>query len=199
MYVYSGSLPVMPIASFAGILGLICFGIAAAPSGAYPRKAGYLLVAGDLHRRLGLVTFHGPTVAQLGDLTAAARQMPDAVAVVEPLGRGDPRQAWRSALQDAARNAATALALSYAEESKPIQEVVADLSSRDPAVRDHAVRVVGDRRSSAAVPALIERLKDPDPKIVHRWVAIPFTTAPAPITPIKSKNCDSRFGVACAT
>lgn len=28
----------------------------------------------DLHRRLGLVTFHGPTVAQLPDLTAAARQ-----------------------------------------------------------------------------------------------------------------------------
>jgi len=28
----------------------------------------------DLHRRLGLVTFHGPTVAQLGDLTDGARQ-----------------------------------------------------------------------------------------------------------------------------
>jgi muramoyltetrapeptide carboxypeptidase len=28
----------------------------------------------DLHRRLGLVTFHGPNVAQLADLTAAARQ-----------------------------------------------------------------------------------------------------------------------------
>ena len=28
----------------------------------------------DLHRRLGLVTFHGPNVAQLPDLTAAARQ-----------------------------------------------------------------------------------------------------------------------------
>jgi muramoyltetrapeptide carboxypeptidase len=27
----------------------------------------------DLHRRLGLVTFHGPIVAQLGDLTAGAR------------------------------------------------------------------------------------------------------------------------------
>ncbi len=28
----------------------------------------------DLHRRLGLVTFHGPTVAQLGELTAGARK-----------------------------------------------------------------------------------------------------------------------------
>ncbi|MCX5893922.1 MAG: LD-carboxypeptidase, partial [Deltaproteobacteria bacterium] len=28
----------------------------------------------DLHRRLGLVTFHGPNVAQLPDLTAGARQ-----------------------------------------------------------------------------------------------------------------------------
>jgi muramoyltetrapeptide carboxypeptidase len=28
----------------------------------------------DLHRRLGLVTFHGPTVAQLADLTEGARQ-----------------------------------------------------------------------------------------------------------------------------
>ena len=37
-------------------------------------------------------------------------------------------------------------------------------------MRDHAVRVLADRRSSAAVPALLDRLKDEDRRVVHRAV-----------------------------
>ena len=49
-----------------------------APLGAAPKRlVGFSDLTNllwDLHRRLGLVTFHGPTVAQLPDLTAGARQ-----------------------------------------------------------------------------------------------------------------------------
>ncbi len=49
-----------------------------APLGACPKRlVGFSDLTNllwDLHRRLGLVTFHGPTVAQLGDLTEGARQ-----------------------------------------------------------------------------------------------------------------------------
>jgi hypothetical protein len=82
----------------------------------------------------------------------------------------DPRQAWRSAVERAARLAADGLALAFAEEAKPDARLIADLSSEDPRVRDHAVRVLAERRSPAAVPALLERLKDEDRRVVHRAV-----------------------------
>ncbi|MCL4500924.1 MAG: LD-carboxypeptidase [Deltaproteobacteria bacterium] len=45
----------------------------------------------DLHRRLGLVTFHGPNVAQLPDLTAGARQ-----SLLDNLTASGPRTVtWR--------------------------------------------------------------------------------------------------------
>ncbi len=83
---------------------------------------------------------------------------------------GDPRDAWRTAVRRAARQAADALALAYAEEAKPIEKLIADLSSEDARVRDHAVRVLAERRSPEAVPALLERLKDEDRRVVHRAV-----------------------------
>jgi hypothetical protein len=98
---------------------------------------------------------------------SAAREMGTAVA---PLSDGDPRVAWRSAVSEAARRAAEGLAVAFAEEAKPLEQVIADLSSKDPRVRDHAVRVLADRRSASAVPALIERLGDDDRKVAHRTV-----------------------------
>jgi HEAT repeat protein len=83
---------------------------------------------------------------------------------------GDPRQAWREAVRRAARAAADGLALAYVEEATPVDRLIADLSSEDPRVRDHAVRVLADRRSPAAVPALLERLQDEDRRVVHRAV-----------------------------
>lgn len=96
----------------------------------------------------------------------AARETGTAAA---PLA-GDPSSAWRAALVQASRRAADALALAFAEDRKPLEKVVADLDSKDPRVREHAVRVLAERRDASAVPALIARLKDEDPKVVHRAV-----------------------------
>jgi hypothetical protein len=98
---------------------------------------------------------------------SAARETGTAIA---PLSEGDPRVAWRSAVTQAARGAAEGLALAFAEEAKPLEQVIADLSSGDPRVRDHAVRVLADRRSPSAVPSLIERLTDEDRRVAHRAV-----------------------------
>lgn len=87
-----------------------------------------------------------------------------------PLTGGDPAAASRSALVQAARRAAESLMLAFAEEGKTVEAVIADLESKDPRVRDHAVRVLADRHATAAVPALIARLKDDDPRIVQRAV-----------------------------
>jgi hypothetical protein len=86
------------------------------------------------------------------------------------LSEGDPRGAWRSAVTEAGRRAAEGLAVAFAEDGKPLEQVIADLSSKDPRVRDHAVRVLADRRSASAVPALIERLGDEDRRVAHRTV-----------------------------
>ncbi len=87
-----------------------------------------------------------------------------------PLAGGDPASAWRSALAQAAQRAAEGLVLAFAEEGKSLEKVLADLGSKDARVRDHAVRVLADRRSASAVPALVARLRDEDPKVVHRAV-----------------------------
>jgi HEAT repeat protein len=86
------------------------------------------------------------------------------------LSGGDPAAASRQALAVATRRACEALVLGFAEEGKPVEKVIADLDSKDARVRDHAVRVLADRRATAAVPALIARLKDEDPRVVHRAV-----------------------------
>jgi hypothetical protein len=83
---------------------------------------------------------------------------------------GDVGEAWRSALAQAARRAAEGLALGFGEEGKPVEKLVADLGSKDARVRDHAVRVLAERRSAEAVPALIERLADEDPAVARRAV-----------------------------
>jgi HEAT repeat protein len=86
------------------------------------------------------------------------------------LGGAPPAEAWRAALRQASRRAAEGLALAFAEEAKSPEKIIADLDSKDPRVRDHAVRVLADRKSSVAVPALIARLRDDDPRIVQRAV-----------------------------
>jgi hypothetical protein len=53
---------------------------------------------------------------------------------------------------------------------KSDDDLVADLSSLDPRVRDYAIRALADRRSPAAVPHLLARLQDDDPAIVLRAV-----------------------------
>ena len=49
-------------------------------------------------------------------------------------------------------------------------DLIADLGSPDPRLRDFAVRVLADRKNAAAVPALMERLKDPDREVAMKAV-----------------------------
>jgi hypothetical protein len=86
--------------------------------------------------------------------------------------RGDapPRAAWRLAVVEATHRAAEALAIGARADAKTEDGLVADLSSKDERLRDHAVRVLGERRSRAAVPALVARLRAEDARMVMRIV-----------------------------
>jgi len=80
------------------------------------------------------------------------------------------RETLQRAIEGAASRAAAALALGFAESAKPDSAVVRDLDSADTRLRDLAVRVLADRKNSAAVPALLQRLSDPDTEVVERAV-----------------------------
>jgi hypothetical protein len=81
-----------------------------------------------------------------------------------------PAGAWLAAVDAAAALAAEGLALAFAEQRKGDAQLIADLSSKDARVREHAVRALGERGATAAVPALVARLEDEDPDVVHRAV-----------------------------
>jgi hypothetical protein len=81
-----------------------------------------------------------------------------------------PERAWRAALDAAASAAADGLALAFAEQRKGEAQLVADLSSKDARVREHAARVLGERGAPTVVPALVARLEDEDPDVVQRAV-----------------------------
>ena len=82
----------------------------------------------------------------------------------------DPGTTLRRAIDAAAARAATGLALALQLAAKPDAELVRDLESGDPKVRDLAVQALAERRVPAAVPALVARLQDPDPEVVERAV-----------------------------
>jgi HEAT repeat protein len=95
----------------------------------------------------------------------------ESVRSVDAIGPGEPLAAsFRRAVESGAGRAAAALALALAEEAKGDAEVIRDLESGDPRLRDLAVRVLADRRNPAAVPALIGRLQDPDAEVANRAV-----------------------------
>jgi HEAT repeat protein len=70
----------------------------------------------------------------------------------------------------AAVRAASGLALALTVAEKPDAELLRDLDASDGKLRDLAVQALADRRSPAAVPALVARLKDPDPEVADRAV-----------------------------
>lgn len=78
--------------------------------------------------------------------------------------------ALRRAVSGATRKGADALLLAWKEERKSDVELLQDLEAGDARIRDHAVRVLADRKNPAAVPALIARLQDPDVEVVERSV-----------------------------
>ena len=89
---------------------------------------------------------------------------------VASVAEGGPAGAFRQAVAAAARDAAEGLALGIAAEGKPLRQVLADLGSADPRVRDHAVRALAERRNPETVPALVQRLEDADADVVQRAV-----------------------------
>ena len=78
--------------------------------------------------------------------------------------------AFRRSIEGGASRAAVGLALALTEAQKPDAQVIQDLESGNPRLRDLAVRVLADRKNPIAVPALIARLKDPDPDVADRAV-----------------------------
>jgi hypothetical protein len=95
------------------------------------------------------------------------------------IGRGsallDPGPAGlRVGLEKAALNAVgsaiNAFSMQLAAEKKKSPELLRDLASKDPGVRDHAMRVLAARGDREAVPALLERLRDPDPAARERAI-----------------------------
>jgi hypothetical protein len=108
-------------------------------------------------------------LALVPDTRGAPRRTELATASV-PFVPGRPRDAWLSAVGEASRRAAEGLALAIAAEEKPSAELIADLGAKDGRVREQAIRVVGERKVRAAVPVLVERLKEDDGRLAQRVV-----------------------------
>ena len=82
---------------------------------------------------------------------------------------GGSADAWRKALESAVREASTGLALALSEEAKPVEKLVRDLRSPGrAALREQAIRSWATAAAAEAVPALIERLADPEPLLAER-------------------------------
>lgn len=83
---------------------------------------------------------------------------------------GSQKEAFRKALDAALATAADRIVLQLASLQKTEEELIADLSAPDVDKRDLAIRMLTDRRSGAAVPILLERLRDPDREIQLRTI-----------------------------
>jgi hypothetical protein len=81
-----------------------------------------------------------------------------------------PPPAVQAAAVAAIDDAASGIAQHLAASAKSDAALLRDLDVADPATRDHAVRVLAERKNPAAVPALITRLQDPDPYVVERAI-----------------------------
>ena len=101
--------------------------------------------------------------------TAPSRHEPG-VGIAPLLATTGPQDCWHVALAEAAQGAADALAISARADGKTEDGLVADLSARDERVRENAARVLGERRSRVAVPALLARLPAEDPRLAMRMV-----------------------------
>lgn len=86
----------------------------------------------------------------------------------DPEERGD---AFSLALAAALEGAARGLTLQLQAAEKPDAELVAGLRGGDPRAREVALRVLAERRSRVAVPALVQLLGSPDRDLQLRAVA----------------------------
>ena len=88
----------------------------------------------------------------------------------QSLDPGTRRAAFAAALGSAVRDAALAVCDQLDARGKSDEALIVDLKSPEVRIRDYAIRVLAERRNPAAVPALIERLSDPDQAIWLRAV-----------------------------
>ena len=110
------------------------------------------------------------TSAASGDLDrllaeGEARRPTNADDSLDPAAR---HAAFDLALDAALREAVAALAEQIDARRKTDEQLLADLGSAEPRLRDYAIRVLADRRSPAAVPQLISRLSDDNPEVARR-------------------------------
>jgi hypothetical protein len=108
---------------------------------------------------------------QLHPLTGEANSLRAETSAQRLFAAGDHdarRIAVRGALAAALRSAADDLLIQVDSVGKTDTALIADLGAKDARVRDCAVRQLADRHNPAAVPALIERLKDSDRQVVLR-------------------------------
>lgn len=107
--------------------------------------------------------------------------------------------AFRMAFEQALSRAVEGEILQLAALEKTDAQLIQDLSSQDPRVRESAVGTLADRRNSAAVPALIERLRDPDREVALRSVgALGAVGDPRAVAPLieMTQGKDSQFVLA---
>lgn len=76
--------------------------------------------------------------------------------------------AWREAFSSAVGEASAGVRRALTAEAHSTETLLGDLEAADPRVREQAIRVLGDRRIRAAVPALVACLRDPDLRIAER-------------------------------
>ncbi len=120
----------------------------------------------------------------------------------QALVRGKPAErssAFRKAYEQALARAVEGELLQLAALEKSDAQLIQDLSSKDPRVRECAVGALADRRNAAAVPALVERLRDPDREVALRSVgalgAIGDARAVAPLIDM-TQGKDAQFVLA---
>lgn len=94
-----------------------------------------------------------------------ARRPTNADDTLDPAAR---HAAFDAALDAAMREAVVALTDQIDARRKTDDQLIKDLSSQEPRVRDYAIRVLADRRSPAAVPQLIARLQDTNADVARR-------------------------------
>jgi len=83
----------------------------------------------------------------------------------DPLGR---QERFRRALDGALAEASSRIAAQLQAGAQGDDALIADLSSADALKRDLAMRALADRKSHAAVPALVSRLRDDDRELQLR-------------------------------
>jgi len=130
-----------------------------------PSATGTVLRRAEVALNLTLSPAHGDGDSdQFRSVSSASRLFDPS----GPGGEGARGAAFRGALDQALKQAAGDLVLQADAAKRSDKELVADLASPDAGIRDSAVRQLSERKSPAAVPALIERLKDPDREVVLR-------------------------------